>query len=95
MPRDTERPSPRDQSITIRASRRQRDLIDRAAASLGTTRSAFVLDAACREAERVLLDRTRFLLDDDAFARFEALLDAPPPPSDALRDLLRREAPWE
>lgn len=85
----------RDRAITIRASRRQRDLIDRAAAALGKSRSDFMLESACREAEQVLLDRTFFRLDADAFARFQALLDQPPPPSPAVRGLLSREAPWE
>lgn len=95
MARITEPSSLRDQPINIRASRRQRDLIDQAAESLGKSRSDFMLETACREAERVLLDVVLFHLDDEAFTRFQALLDAPPAPSDALRDLLQHKAPWE
>ncbi|MFM8706480.1 MAG: DUF1778 domain-containing protein, partial [Planctomycetia bacterium] len=40
-----------DVSINIRAQKRQRDLIDQAADRLGRSRSEFMLDAACREAE--------------------------------------------
>ncbi len=85
----------RDQAINIRASRVQRDLIDRAAAVLGQSRSEFMLETASREAENVLLDQTFFRLDTDAFAQFSALLDYPPVPSAALRELLRRKSPWE
>lgn len=85
----------RDQSINMRASRGQRDLIDRAAQVLGKSRSDFMLEAASRQAEDVLLDRTFFSLDPDAFERFTALLDNPPPSTDELRQLLHRKAPWE
>jgi uncharacterized protein (DUF1778 family) len=50
--------TPEQVSINIRAQARQRDLIDRAAARQGRTRSDFMLDASCREAEDVLLSQT-------------------------------------
>jgi uncharacterized protein (DUF1778 family) len=90
-----EQTATRDQAINIRVSRRQRDLIDRAAQVLGKSRSDFMIETACREAEDVLLDRTFFRLDEEAFARFNALLDNPPPPSDELRTLLLSKSPWE
>ena len=86
---------PRDHAINIRASRQQRDLIDQAAQALGKSRSDFMLETACREAEDVLLDRTFFRLDQDAFDRFIAVLDSPPLPSTTLRELLLSKAPWE
>lgn len=89
-----ERSHSREQ-INIRASSRQRVLIDQAAAAVGKSRSEFMLEAACREAEDALLDRALFLVDDEAFDRFNALIDEPPAPSDALRELLRKPAPWE
>jgi uncharacterized protein (DUF1778 family) len=95
MVQATEHATTRDQAINIRASRRQRDLIDQAAQVLGKSRSDFMLEVACREAEDVLLDRTYFRLDLEAFARFNELLDNPPPPSDELRALLLSKAPWE
>ena len=95
MARMAETTTVRDQAINLRASRRQRDLIDRAAHVLNKSRSEFILETMCREAEDILLDRTYFQLDDEAFARFSAMLDAPRPPSDALRTLLRGRAPWE
>ncbi len=70
--------STRDININLRAKRRQRDLIDQAAELLGTTRSDFILETACREAEDVLSDQRRFTLDPEAFRKFQALLDSPP-----------------
>lgn len=82
-------------TISVRANRHQIELIDQAARVLGTSRSAFVLQAACREAEVVLLDQTHFQLSENAYAAFTRLLDAPPEPTDALRKLLNNRAPWE
>ena len=90
-----EQPALRDQAINIRATQRQRDLIDQAARALGKNRSDFMLETACREAEDVLLDRRFFQLDPEAFERFTALLDSPPAPTDRLRELLRGKAPWD
>jgi uncharacterized protein (DUF1778 family) len=81
-------------TISIRAKQRQRDLIDQAAHRLGRSRSDFMLDASCREAESVLVDQTFFALDADAFAKFRALLDRPPAPSARLKRLLKAKAPW-
>jgi uncharacterized protein (DUF1778 family) len=82
-------------SINIRAKARQRDLIDQAAERLGRSRSDFMLEAACREAEDVLLDQAFFTVDEGTFAKFLALLDQPLPPTDKLRRLLKTKAPWE
>jgi uncharacterized protein (DUF1778 family) len=82
-------------SINIRARPGQRDLIDQAADRLGRSRSDFVLEAACREAESVLLDRTFFSVDASTFAKFQALLDRPLPPTDRPRRFLKTKAPWD
>lgn len=82
-------------SINIRAKLRQRDLIDHAAQRLGRSRSDFMLEAACREAEDVLLDQTFFTVNTGVFAKFKAMLDKPLPPTDKLRRLLKTKAPWD
>lgn len=89
---DTQR---RGVTINLRASAPIRDLIDRAAAVLGKTRSEFMLDSARRSAEDVLLDQTVFRLDAKKFAAFMAILEQPPKPSEKLKELLRMKAPWE
>jgi len=42
-----------------------------------------------------LLDQAFFTVDVGTFARFQALLDRPLPPTDKLRRLLKTKAPWE
>ena len=68
----------RGETINLRVSRGQKALIDRAAQALGRNRSDFMLEAACREAEGVLLDRRYFALPEEVFKRFTAMLDKPP-----------------
>ena len=82
-------------TISIRAKAGQRDLIDQAADRLGRSRSDFMLEAACRQAEDVLLDQTYFALDANSFAAFQAMLDTPPAPTDRLRRTLKARAPWD
>ena len=82
-------------TINIRVKPGQRDVIDRAAEALGKSRSEFILDTACREAESVLLDRRYFSLDDTAFRKFEAALQRKPADNPLLRKLLLTPAPWE
>ena len=82
-------------TISIRAEERQRDLIDQAAEQLGRSREGFILDASCREAEDILLDKVFFLLDTPAFNQFRTALENPPSPSDQLRRLMATTVPWE
>jgi len=85
----------RGETINLRATQKQKVLIDRAAEALGRSRSDFMLETACREAETVLLDRRYFALSEDAFKRFRAMLDKPPASNPKLRRLLQTKAPWE
>ena len=82
-------------AINIRAKVKQRDLIDLAAETLGRSRSDFMLEAACLEAQNVLLDKAFFTVNAGTFAQFQALLDQPLPTTDKLRRLLNTPAPWE
>ena len=86
---------PRDVTINLRANQKQRALIDRAAETLGKNRSDFMLEAACRAADAVLLDRRFFLLDEKAYKRFTLALDKPPSDNPSLRRPLASKAPWE
>ena len=85
----------RVENINLRVSRRQKALIDSAAKAQCRNRSDFMLDAACREAESVLLDQRYFYLDDQAFQRFTEMLDTPPTHNPGLTRLLTTKAPWE
>lgn len=85
----------RDIAINLRARSEQRDLIDRAASTLGRNRSDFMLEAACEKAQTIVLERTFFSLDEASFARFSALLDAPIQANPALERLLARRPSWD
>ena len=85
----------REETINLRANQQQKALIDRAAETLGRSRSDFMLEASCREAESVLLDRRYFTLPDDVFRQFKAMLDRSPKENPKLRRLLHSKAPWD
>ncbi len=85
----------RDVTINLQAKRGQRSLIDKAAAALGRNRSDFILQAACREAETVLMDQRYFALDEKTFRRFMDELEREPVENSRLRQSLSRKAPWE
>lgn len=84
-----------DTKVPIRISARveDRDLIDRAAASLGKSRSEFMMDSARVSATNVLLDRRKFTLDEPDFRAVLAELDRPP--SKKLIALLESKPVWE
>jgi uncharacterized protein (DUF1778 family) len=80
--------------INLRAFPAQRDLIDRAAAAQGKSRSDFMLEAACERAEAVLLDQTFFAVDESSLRALHELLDAPPVENPGLSRLLAVVPPW-
>lgn len=82
-------------TINLRADRGKRALIDRAAVLLGKNRSEFMLDAACREATAVLLDRRVFDVDARTYRAFLSALDKTPADNPRLRRLLKSTAPWD
>ena len=87
--------SKRDVALTIRTTQQERRLIDQAAEKLGMSRTEFLLESACNEAQHVLLDTSYFGLSAKDFKKFCALLDAPVQNVAGLRRLLQTKAPWE
>ena len=73
-----QKPGGRGETIGLRATRKQKALLDRAADALGRSRSDFMLDTVCREAESVPLDRRYFVLSEEAFRKLTTMLDRPP-----------------
>ena len=59
--------------IELRATEDDRDLLDRAAAGLGTDRSSFLLAQGRLAAQRVLADREHFVLDADTQQEWERI----------------------
>ncbi|MDQ0123483.1 uncharacterized protein (DUF1778 family) [Pseudomonas lini] len=81
--------------INMRVDFRKRDLIDVAAAISGSDRTSFILDAACKKAEQVILDQRLFVLANQEFDAFEQALESNPLRSnECLRQLLERPPRW-
>lgn len=89
-PRDLESAPETKVSINLRIDAHARRLIDEAAASLGKTRTEFMIETARREALDVLLDQRLFVLDEAHYEAFVDALDHPVPPGPKLQALLRR-----
>lgn len=85
----------KDDVIQIRASAETKAVLNRAAALRGQKLSEFMLESARRQAEETILEQRTFFLDDEAHARFLALLDSPSKPSPEVRGRFKRKAPWE
>ena len=87
----------RSGTINLRVNEAHKEVIDRAAAIQGKSRTEFILDAAYRSATSFLLDRKFFLVDDATFEAFERQLEATPDLQQlrALKALLERPAPWD
>ena len=82
-------------AINMRVDSSKRNLIDMAATMLGSDRTSFILDAACRHAEDVILDKRMFLIDNSAFDAFErALEDNSIGDNKCLINLLERPNRW-
>lgn len=82
-------------SINLRIGTQTRQLIDDAAATLGKSRTEFMVESARKIAIDVLLDQRLFVLDPKRYDVFLEALDTPAAPGPKLRALLRRPPAWE
>ena len=80
--------------IELRASETDRDLLDRAAAALGTDRSSFLLTQGRLAAQRVLADRKQFVLDAYGQQEWERINSRPARGLPGLARLLQRPSPF-
>lgn len=78
----------------MRVEPSQQELLTKAAALLNVDRTTFILDAACKAAENVLLDQRLFSLDEQKFTEFESAL-AEPVSSYKLDELMNEPSPWQ
>lgn len=85
---------PRRDTLNLRISATERNLIDRAAESAGKTRTDFILEAARRAAEETLLDRALLVVSPEAYEEFLQRLERPPAPNARLRKTMRAKQPW-
>jgi len=88
-------PTAKRQTLNLRIKAEERDLIDRAARAIGKNRTEFILDVTRRAAEEALLDQALLRVGPEAFASFQARLDAPPEPNERLRKTMQAVPPWD
>lgn len=81
--------------INLRALPSQRDLIDKAASISNKSRSDFMLEVACKEAENILLNQRLFFTDKETYEAFILLLESPIEENLGLKALLKSDSPWE
>lgn len=82
-------------AINMRVEPEQHDLVTRAASILHTDRSSFIMGAACRQAENILLDQRLFQLKEDDYRALQDVLEAPVEEHARLKELLTEDSPWE
>ena len=75
--------------INLRTSAQAKALIERAAAYMGTTVSAFMLQNAYEAAKRVVAEHEVIMLTQRDFEVFANALEKPPAPTAALKRLVR------
>ena len=83
----------KDQRRELRLSSADDDLIAEAAGLVGMSVSEFLLDRAVADAQEIVESHHTLRLDDDAYRRFLAALDAPATSVPALVEQLRKARP--
>ena len=79
--------------LNLRVAPADDALLRQAAELTGETLSEFVVESARERAERLVADRTRFVLDAEEWSAFCEALDRPAEVNPALRELFERPRP--
>lgn len=82
------------ETISLRMSPVQKEVIDLAAESCGKSRTAFIVESAMDRAQDMLLDRTRLVLDAEHWDALVKALDDPVDVS-VMRRTLETPPPWK
>lgn len=85
----------RGERIELRATSEEKALIEQAAVVSNTTMTRFALDSLTDAAQRVLADRSEFVLDSESLAAWEALNERPSRDLPGLRALMARPSPFQ
>ena len=88
-------PARKDAVINLRLPVATRDLIDNAAAMVGKTRTAFIIETSRAQAVDIVLDQRLFTLSAEQYDAFARALDEKPAPNDKLKRLMSRTPPWQ
>ncbi|MDO8962935.1 MAG: DUF1778 domain-containing protein [Coriobacteriia bacterium] len=81
--------------LSIRATDEEKHLLERAARASHVSASRFVMQAALRSAEEVLVDQSRFTLPPAQWAAFTELTDRPAREIPALKRAAGRPSPFD
>ncbi len=84
----------KDKRLEIRTTSADRELFARAAEATGTDVTGFANEHLRIAAQRILADRTEFLLDEQQWEAWQELLDRPARDLPGLRRLMERPSPW-
>ena len=84
----TERPTENYARLSCRVSRRIKSQAEEAASLLGQSITDFTEAALAEKAQAVLEKHERLVLSERDLARFAALIENPPPPTQGLRDAM-------
>jgi uncharacterized protein (DUF1778 family) len=79
--------------VNLRVAPADDVLLRQAADLLGETLSEFLIESGRERAERLVADRTRFILDASAWTAFNEALDRPAEIKPELRELFARPRP--
>ena len=82
---------PRDRRFQLRATASEEELIRIAAERQGVNITEFIMRSAREKAEEALADQTRFVLDEERWNQFAAMLDRPAKDKPRLRRLFQEE----
>jgi uncharacterized protein (DUF1778 family) len=84
----------RSERLEVRTTKDERSLIDRAVAEQGTDLTDFVVSNLTVAAQRVLADRTEFVLDAQAAEAWDEVNRRRPRELPGLRRLMERPSPF-
>ena len=79
--------------VNLRVAPADDVLLRQAAELVGETLSEFLIESGRERAERLVADRTRFVLDEATWTAFSAALDRPAEIKPELRELFARSRP--
>ena len=88
-------PAARSARLGLRATPEQEAVLRRAAEVAHKSLTDFILDSACLAAEQTLLDQRLFMVSGSQYQALMDLLERPEQPSEGLRELFSRKAPWD
>ncbi|HSA06101.1 MAG TPA: DUF1778 domain-containing protein [Candidatus Gastranaerophilales bacterium] len=80
----------KEERIYLRVTSDQKDALERAAQEKHTSLTNFILENSYDAAQKILAEKTHFILNDDQWNAFCEALDSPPKEIPALRTLLTK-----